>query len=42
MELTAIVEQYLRMLTAGLATGSVESLAQHDSFAFTNNTHLHE
>ncbi len=42
MELTAIVEQYLRMLTAGLATGSVPGLTEQDSFAFRNNTHVHE
>jgi AcrR family transcriptional regulator len=41
MALTAIVEQYVQMLTAGLATGSLPGLAQHDSFAFKNNAHVH-
>jgi hypothetical protein len=44
MELTAIVEQYVQMLTAGLAAG-LPGLAQHDTFsfkgAFRNNAHLH-
>jgi hypothetical protein len=41
MALTAIIEQYVQMLTAGLATGSLPGLAQHDSFAFKNNAHVH-
>jgi hypothetical protein len=45
MELTAIVEQYVEMLTAGLAAESMPDLGQHDTFsfkgAFRNNAHLH-
>jgi hypothetical protein len=42
MELTAIIEQYVGMLTAGLATGSLPRLSEQDSFAFRNNTQVHE
>jgi AcrR family transcriptional regulator len=41
MELTAIIRQYVRMLTAGLATGSLQDLPQNDAFAFESNAHIH-
>jgi AcrR family transcriptional regulator len=34
LELDAIVGQYLRILTAGLATGSLATMAQHDAPSF--------
>jgi AcrR family transcriptional regulator len=41
MGLTAIIGQYVRMLTAGLAAGSLRDLARHDALAFRGNAHIH-
>jgi hypothetical protein len=32
MELGAVIEHYVRMLTGGMATGSLSGLARHDTF----------
>jgi AcrR family transcriptional regulator len=40
MEQTAITMEYVRMLTAGLATGGIPEIAQHDPSVFKNNAQL--
>jgi AcrR family transcriptional regulator len=40
MERTAITMEYVRMLTAGLATDGIPEMAHHDPSAFKNNAQL--
>jgi AcrR family transcriptional regulator len=40
MERTAIATEYVRMLTAGLATAGIPELAQHDPSAFKSSAQL--